>query len=83
MSDSTPHKPFDKSSEVTFPCTSISFASDSELLVSQNLIFLSKWPLMMVDPEPSVVTRSLQLDPANFVSMHALLRRSHTFNVRS
>lgn len=39
----------------------------------------------MVVPDTSVpvVTRSLQLEPANFVSTHARLRKSHIFNVRS
>lgn len=73
--------PFERSSDVTFPWSWISFDELSELLVSQNLIFLSKCPLIMVDE--SVVTRSLQLDPANFVSMHALLRKSQIFKVRS
>lgn len=77
------NEPFDKSSDVTFPFSWISLAKLSALRVSQNLIFLSKCPLMIVDPDPSVVTRSLQLDPANFVSMQALLRRSHTLSVRS
>lgn len=73
---------FDKSNDVILPCNTMSFAEQS-VRMSQKRIFLSKWPLMMVDPDPSVVTKSLQLEPANFVSMHARFRRSHTFNVRS
>ena len=38
--------------------------------------FLSKCPLMMTW---LAVTRSLQLDIANFVLVHALLFRSHTW----
>ena len=60
--------PLDRSNEVTFPLRRISLALDSDL-VSQNRIFLSKWPLMMVEPALSEVTKSLQLEPANFVSM--------------
>lgn len=77
------HLPFVRSSDVTFPWSRISLTSESALLVSQKRIFLSKWPLMIVEPAPSVVTRSLQLDPANFVSVQALLLKSHIFNVRS
>lgn len=62
------YKPLVISKEVTFPFTTISFGPDSDL-VSQKRILLSKWPLIIVDPEPSAVTRSLQLDPANFVSI--------------
>ena len=39
--------------------------------------FLSKCPLMMTW---LAVTRSLQLDIANLVLVHALLFRSHTYN---
>lgn len=60
--------PRDRSSDVIFPCNRISSEVESDL-VSQNLILLSKWPLIIVEPEPSDVTRSLQLDPANFVSI--------------
>lgn len=60
--------PRDKSSEVTFPSNKMSFELDSAL-VSQNLILWSKWPLIIVEPAPSEVTRSLQLEPANFVSI--------------
>lgn len=40
---------------------------------------------MIVVPDTSVpvVTKSLQLEPANFVSTQARLRKSHIFNVRS
>lgn len=72
----------DKSNDVILPASTISLAEQS-VRVSQNRIFLSKWPLMMVDPDPSVVTRSLQLEPANFVSMQARLRKSQIFRVRS
>ena len=62
------NSPRERSSEVTFPCsrTSREVVSDR---VSQKRIFLSKWPLIIVVPEPSVVTRSLQLEPANLVSI--------------
>jgi len=59
--------PLDKSKDVTRPWTSISVCGFS-VLVSQNRILLSKWPLMMVVPTVSDVTRSLQLDIANLVS---------------
>ena len=36
-------------------------------LRSQNLILLSKWPLMTVLPIPLPATMSLQLEPANRV----------------
>lgn len=36
-------------------------------LRSQNLILLSKWPLMIVFPIPLPATMSLQLEPANRV----------------
>lgn len=36
-------------------------------LRSQNLILLSKWPLMIVCPIPLPATMSLQLEPANRV----------------
>ena len=36
-------------------------------LRSQNLILLSKWPLMIVFPIPLPATISLQLEPANKV----------------
>lgn len=62
------HPPFDKSSDVIFPGNTISLAEQS-VRVSQKRIFLSKWPEIIVDPEPSVMTKSLQLEPANFVSM--------------
>jgi len=52
---------------VTFPVSKILLAIDSDL-VSQKRTVLSKWPLTMVDPILSEVTRSLQIDPANFVS---------------
>lgn len=64
------NSPRDKSSEVTFPSNKMSFELDSAL-VSQNLILWSKWPLIIVEPAPSEVTRSLQLEPANFVSIPA------------
>jgi len=60
--------PRERSREVTFPWSRISREVVSER-VSQKRILLSKWPLIIVVPAPSVVTRSLQLDPANFVSI--------------
>ena len=45
--------------------------------VSGSPTFLSKCPLMMTW---LAVTRSLQLDIANLVLVHALLFRSHTYN---
>lgn len=61
------NEPRDKSSEVILPWSMMSLEPDS-VLVSQNLMVLSKWPLIMVDPDPSDVTRSLQLEPVNLVS---------------
>jgi hypothetical protein len=62
------NSPRDKSSEVILAERTMSFAEQS-VLVSQNLIFLSKCPLIIVEPEPSVITKSLQLEPANLVSV--------------
>ena len=56
----------DISNEVTLPCNNISLELESER-VSQKRIFLSKWPLIILVPSPSDVTRSLQLEPANIV----------------
>lgn len=53
------------------PCSTMSLTEEASARESQNRIRLSKWPLMMVVPEPSPVTRSLQLEPANLVSMPA------------
>lgn len=72
----------DKSNDVIFPCSTMSLAEQS-VLVSQKRIFLSKCPLIIVEPDPSVVTRSLQLLPANLVSVQARLRRSQILRVRS
>lgn len=73
---------FDKSSDVIFPCSVISLEEQS-VRVSQKRIFLSKCPLIIVEPEPSDVTRSLQHEPANLVSVQARLRRSQILRVRS
>lgn len=62
------NQPLERSSEVTFPWSWISLAVVSER-ISQKRILLSKWPLIIVVPAPSAVTRSLQLEPANFVPM--------------
>lgn len=71
--------PLDKSSDVIFPGNTISFEEQS-VRVSQKRIFLSKWPEIMVEPDPSVMTRSLQLEPANFVSTPGKIRiRSSLF----
>lgn len=59
----------DRSSEVILPCIGMSLPVQSAVRVSQKRIFLSKCPLMM--DELSVVTRSLQLEPANLVSVPA------------
>lgn len=53
------------------------------ILISQNRIFLSKWALIIDAPILSVVTKSKQLEPTNFVSMHAELLTSQTFSVLS
>lgn len=60
--------PLERSREVTLPFRIMLLELDSER-ESQKRMLLSKWPLMIVDPELSSVTRSLQLDPANLVSM--------------
>lgn len=60
----------DRSSEVILPCIGMSLPVQSAVRVSQKRIFLSKCPLMM--DELSVVTRSLQLEPANLVSVPVL-----------
>lgn len=72
----------DRSREVTLPPRTISLA-EKLALVSQKRIFLSKWPLIMVVPVPSVATRSLQLLPQNLVSIQAPVRSSQIFSVRS
>lgn len=73
------HLPLDKSKDVTRPWTSISVCGFS-VLVSQNRILLSKWPLIMVVPTVSDVTRSLQLDMANLVSTPTYIILLFLFN---
>ncbi|GBP49903.1 hypothetical protein EVAR_29516_1 [Eumeta japonica] len=57
-----------RSSEVTFPC-SMMWLAELSVRMSQKRIRLSEWPEMIVDPAPSEVTKSLQEEPANFVSV--------------
>lgn len=73
---------FDKSSDVILFGSSRSLIGFS-ILISQNRIFLSKWALIMDAPILSVVTKSKQLEPTNFVSIHAELRTSQTLSVLS
>lgn len=71
----------------SFSCPKIEFSVFNKKKLIKTLIIkmkndtLSKCPLMIVDE--SVVTRSLHDDPANFVSVHALLLKSHILSVRS
>ena len=58
--------PGERSNEVILPFRAISFVLDSDR-VSQNRILRSKWPLMILVPNPSDVTKSLHADPANMV----------------
>lgn len=60
--------PLLRSSDVTLPW-SMMWLADISVRMSQKRIRLSKCPEMMVEPAPSEVTRSLQDDPANLVSV--------------
>lgn len=65
--------PLPMSSDVTLACTKISRTLKSAL-ESQQRIFLSQCPLMIADPALSDTTKSLQQDPANFVSIPLIIK---------
>ena len=73
-------KPGEMSTEVTQPSSKISFCV-GPVRASQKCIFLLKWALIML--WLLSVAKSLHLEPAKMVRVHACWLRSHSLMDRS